>query len=209
VIGVDISAPMLARARERTVAGRPVELVNADATVHAFEPGAADLVVSRFGVMFFADPVLSFRNLRKALRPGGRIAFACWRRLADNAWMNVPLQAVLQHVPPPPPPDPEEPGPFAFAREERVRRILADAGFSDIGMEAVDLELDLAMDRGLDVAVESAFDAGPARRALEGQPSDVVAKVTGAARTMLAPYQRGERVLLGAGIWIATAVNRA
>jgi SAM-dependent methyltransferase len=209
VTGVDISAPMLARARERIPAALPVELVNADATVHAFEPGAADLLVSRFGVMFFADPVLSFRNLRKALRPGGRVAFACWRALADNPWVNVPLQAALQHVPPAPLPGPEEPGPFAFAREERVRRILGDAGFSAIGMEAVDVALDLAIGRGLDVAVDSAFDAGPARRALEGQPPDVVANVARAVRTILEPYQRGERVLLGGAIWMVTAVNGA
>jgi SAM-dependent methyltransferase len=211
VTGVDISAPMLARARERTRelarAGLPVEFVNADATVHAFAPGGADLLISRFGVMFFADPVLSFRNLRKALRPGGRVAFACWRALAGNPWMNVPLQAALQHVPPPPLPGPGEPGPFAFERQERVRLILGGAGFSNIDIQAVDVDLDLAMGRGLDVAVASAFDAGPVRRVLEGQPPDVVAKVADAARTMLAPYQKGERVLLGAAIWIVTATN--
>jgi SAM-dependent methyltransferase len=209
VTGVDISAPMLARARERIPAAPPVELVTADATVHAFEPGAADLLVSRFGVMFFANPVLSFANLRKALRPGGRVAFACWRALADNPWMNVPLQAALQHVPPPRLPGPEEPGPFAFACEERVRRILGEAGFSAIGIEPVDVALDVAIGRGLDVAVNNAFDAGPVRRALEGQPPDIVVKVAGAARTMLAAYQQGERVPLGGAIWMVTAANQA
>jgi SAM-dependent methyltransferase len=207
VIGVDISAPMLARARERAPAGLPLELVNADATVHAFAPGAADLLVSRFGVMFFADPVLSFANLRRALRPGGRVAFVCWRALTDNPWMNAPLQAASQHIPPPPLPGPEEPGPFAFAREARVRRILGEAGFSAIALEPVDLTLDLAIGQGLDVAVQTTFDTGPVRRGLEGQPPEVVAKVAGAIRTALAPLQQGERVPLGAAIWIATAVN--
>jgi len=211
VTGVDLSAPMLARARERTrdrtLAGLSIELVNADATVHAFAPGAADLLVSRFGVMFFADPVLSFSNLRKALRPGGRVAFACWRALADNPWMSVPLQAALQHVPPPPLPDPDEPGPFAFAREARVRRILSDAGFSAIAIEPVDVALDLATGRGLDAAVSNAFDAGPVRRALEGQAPDVLARVADTARSMLAPYQQGASVCLGGAIWMVTAAN--
>jgi SAM-dependent methyltransferase len=207
VLGVDISAPMLQRARERAPAGLPLGLVNADATVHAFEPGAADLLVSRFGVMFFADPVRSFRNLRSALRPGGRLAFACWRSLAANQWMSLPLQAASQHVTPPAPPAPEEPGPFAFAREERVHRILGEAGFSAIGMESVDLSLDLACGQGLDAAVKGAFDAGPARRAVDGQPPEVLAKVEEAIRAALAPLQKGQSVLLGAGVWIATARN--
>jgi SAM-dependent methyltransferase len=198
---------MRARARERAPADLPLTFVLADATVHAFEPGAADLLVSRFGVMFFADPVLSFRNMRKGLRPNGRVAFACWRALDLNPWMHLPLQSALKHVAAPPRSGPDEPGPFAFAREERVRGILGGAGFSAVGMEAVDLALDLAAGRGLDAAVTGALAIGPVRRALEGQPPEVLAKVESTVRAALAPRQKGATVPLGASVWIATAVN--
>ena len=97
-MGIDISAPMLARARQVTPAGAPVEFVLADATVHPFAPQNFDLLASRFGVMFFADPALSFANLRRALRPSGRLAFACWREPRENPFFMAPLQAVYKHV---------------------------------------------------------------------------------------------------------------
>lgn len=207
VTGVDISAPMLARARERAPAGLPLELVLGDATVHAFEPGRADLMISRFGVMFFADPPLSFRNMRQALRPGGRLVFACWREPAANPWMALPLQEARPYLPPQPEVGPEDPGPFAFAREERVKAILAEAGFTSIGMEAVDLSLDLALGQGLDGAVRNAMEVGPVRRALEGQPSEIATKVEDAIRAALGPFQNGAMVPVGASVWIATACN--
>lgn len=207
VTGVDISAPMLARARELAPADLPLEFVLADATVHAFEPGRADLLFSRFGVMFFADPALSIQNMRKALRLGGRVVFGSWREPRKNPWMLLPLQEAYKHVPRLPEVGPEDPGPFSFAREERVRRILSEAGFSSIAMEAVDLSLDLAVGRGLDTAVRGTLDIGPVSRALEGQPPDVLAKVASSIRTALASFQQGETVPLGASVWIATAVS--
>ena len=120
VLGIDISGPMLARARELAPKGAPVDFALADATVYPFDPESFDLLVSRFGVMFFAEPVVSFANLRRALRPSGRLAFACWREPRENPWMMAPLQAIYRHVPKLPPQGPEDPGPFAFASEERV-----------------------------------------------------------------------------------------
>ncbi len=205
VLGVDISEPMLARARQLTPAGAPADYVLADATVHAFEPGAFDLLTSRFGVMFFAEPAVSFVNMRKALRPSARLAFACWRQPRENPWMMVPLQAVYQHVPKLPQLGPEDPGPFSFAAEERVQRILSEAGFSDIAMEPHDLSLDLAIGRGLDAAAEGALEIGPANRALDGHPDDVRAAAKASVREALAPYAQGQKVPLGAAIWIVTA----
>ncbi len=207
VMGVDISAPMLARARERAPTDLPLAFVLADATVHAFEAGGADLIFSRFGVMFFADPTLSFQNMRTALRPGGRLAFASWREPRQNPWMLLPLQEAYKHVPRLPEVGPEDPGPFSFAREERVRRILSEAGFSSIALKGVDLSLDLAVGRGLDAAVAGALDIGPVSRALEGQPPEVVARVQNSIRTALASYQKGETVPLPASVWIATALS--
>jgi SAM-dependent methyltransferase len=205
VFGVDISAPMLARARQVVPAGLPVDFVLADATVYPFDPASSDLLVSRFGVMFFAEPALSFANMRKALRPSGRLTFACWREPRDNPWMMAPLQAAYKHVPKLPQLGPEDPGPFSFAAEQRVHRILGAAGFSGVAMEPCNLSLDVAVGRGLDAAVESALEIGPASRALEGQPSDLRAAATLSIREALAPFARGNTVPLAASIWIVTA----
>ena len=116
VLGLDVSEPMLARARERASQDLPVRFVHADATVHDFAPDWADLIVSRFGVMFFADPARSFANLRKGLKRGGRLAFACWREAKQNPFFIVPLREARKHAPPLPEMGPEEPGPFALRR---------------------------------------------------------------------------------------------
>ena len=205
VIGIDVSAPMLARARERADVDLPLSFVLADATVHPFEPGRADLLFSRFGVMFFADPTVSFLNMRKALRPGGRVAFVCWQEPRKNPWMMLPLQAAYKHVPRLPEVGPEDPGPFSFAREDRVRRILSAADFSSVALEPVDLVLDIAVGRGLDAAVDGALLIGPVSRALDGQPPDLVAAVTHSIRAALAPLQKGDTISLDGAVWIATA----
>ena len=134
-LGLDVSDPMLSQARAFAPKGLPLDFVLADATVHPFEPARFDLLASRFGVMFFADPIAFLTNLRRALKPTGRLAFACWREPKENPWMMAPLMAVYKHVPKMPPVGPEEPGPFAFASEERVKRILGGAGFVDVAME--------------------------------------------------------------------------
>jgi SAM-dependent methyltransferase len=207
VLGLDISEPMLARARERAPSGLPARFVLADATVYDFEPEWADLAVSRFGVMFFADPARSFANLRRALKPGARLVFACWREAKQNPWMMIPLREAKKHAPPLPETNPEDPGPFAFADDARVRRILGAAGFADIVVTPVDLHLDLAIGRGLDAAVAGALGIGPTSRILDGQPEAVRAAAAADIRKALAERAKGDSVPLGAAIWIVTAVN--
>jgi len=205
VLGIDISAPMLAVARDVTPPGAPVEFALADATIHAFAEDDFDLLASRFGVMFFADPVLSFANMRRGLRRSGRLAFACWREARQNPFFMTPLQAVYRHVPKMPQMGPEDPGPFSFATEARVNRILSAAGFSNVAMEPVDLALDVAIGSGLDAAVKSALEIGPAARALAEQPPEVVAAATQSIRDALTPHLKGQTVPLDAAIWIVTA----
>jgi ubiquinone/menaquinone biosynthesis C-methylase UbiE len=205
VLGVDISAPMLERARQLAPQRLPVDFVQADATVYPFEPASFDLLASRFGVMFFAEPVLSFANLRKALRPKGRVVFACWREPKENPWMMAPLQAVYRHVPRLPQVGPEDPGPFAFASQERVNRILREAGYGDIAMEACNISLDIAIGGGLEAAADAALEIGPSARALEGHAPEVRAAARQSVRELLAPYARGETVPLPGSIWIVTA----
>jgi SAM-dependent methyltransferase len=207
VLGLDISEPMLARARERAPRNLPIRLELADPTVYDFEPEAADLVASRFGVMFFADPARSFANLRKGLKPGGRLAFACWREAKQNPFFVLPLREVAKHAPPLPEMDPDAPGPFAFASDARVRRILSDAGYADIVLKPQDLELDIAVGRGLETAVKAAMTIGPTSRMLDGQSDAVRAAATADIRKALAAHARGDSVPLGAAIWMVTATN--
>jgi SAM-dependent methyltransferase len=205
VFGVDVSAPMLARARQNAPPELPVDFALADATVHPFDPVNFDLLASRFGVMFFAEPELSFANMRGALRPSGRLAFVCWREPRENPWMMAPLQAVYRHAPKLPQPGPDDPGPFSFASEARVHRILGRAGFTRIAMEPCNLVLDIAIGRGLDAAVQGALEIGPASRALQDQPADVRAAAAGSIREALAPFSKGQTVPLDASIWLVTA----
>jgi SAM-dependent methyltransferase len=209
VLGLDISEPMLARARERAPQSQPIRFERADATVYDFEPNGADLVASRFGVMFFADPARSFANLRRGLKPGGRLAFACWREARQNPWLILPLREATKHAPPLPEANPEDPGPFAFASEARVRGILGDAGFADIVLEPHDLELDIAVGAGLDTAVRAAMTIGPTSRMLDGQSDAVRAAATADIRKALAAQARGDSVPLGAAIWMVSATNPA
>src|SRR5258708_30817909 len=132
VFGIDISTPMLARARQIAPAGLPADFVLGDATVYPFQPASFDLLVSRFGVMFFAEPALSFANIRRALRPSARLAFACWREPRENPWMMAPLQAAYQHVPKRPQLAPDSPSPFSFASAQRVTSLMGQAGLRGI-----------------------------------------------------------------------------
>jgi SAM-dependent methyltransferase len=158
-----------------------------------FAPASTDLLFSRFGVMFFAQPSDSFANMRKALRPGGRLVFACWRTPRDNPWMMIGLKEAYKFVPKLPEMKPDDPGPFSFADEERVRRILTESGFTDIGLERVDLALDIAIGRGLEAAIETVLAIGPTSRALENQPKDKVEAATQSIRTVLASHQKARR----------------
>jgi hypothetical protein len=143
--------------------------------------------------------------MRRGLRRSGRLAFACWREPRENPFFMTPLQAVYRHVPKMPQPGPEDPGPFAFASEARVRRVLGAAGFTGIAMEPCNLALDVAVGRGLDAAVQGALEIGPAARALTDQPPDVVGAAAQSIREALTPYVKGQTVPLDAAIWIVTA----
>ena len=206
-VGLDVSQPMLETARRRASADLPVAFILGDAATHVFAPGSFDALVSRFGVMFFADPIEAFANLRGALRHGGRAVFACWRAAKLNAWQMIPLRAALRCVPRLPEIGPEDPGPFSFADETRVRRVLDRAGFADVEVTAIDLEIDLAAGQGFESAMATARSIGAASRAMEGRPEHERAAAVEAIRTALAPLQRGPSVPLGAAIWIVEAVS--
>lgn len=204
VLGVDVSEPLLAIARRRAAAAgiAGARFVAADAQIHAFEPDHHG-VYSRFGVMFFADPVAAFANLARALGPAGRLAFVCWRRPDENPIMMAPLAAaVAAGLQPPEPSPPGAPGPFAFADGQRVTRILAAAGFTDITLAAHD---ELIGGNDLDASLELAFHVGPLGRLVRDKPQQRAA-VTEAVRAALARYVvAGGVVMMPSATWIASA----
>jgi SAM-dependent methyltransferase len=198
---------MLARAAERVealgLANARLEL--ADAATYGFAPGSADLVFSRFGVMFFEDPAGAFGNIRGALAPGGRLVFACWQRLADNPWFAVPIAAARAHLPPQPPADPDAPGPFAFADPERVRGILASAGFGVVRIEPHETAMRLGGPGDLERMVDGAVEMGPVLRLLAGADDAARATVRAAVRDALASHMKPDGVTLPGSVWFVAA----
>ena len=204
VLGVDVSGPMLDVARQAAAGLAQVAFTQADAASGGLPEGAFDLVFSRFGVMFFADPTAAFTELARALRPGGRLCFVCWRAAEHNPWMTVPLAAVAAHVPLAPL-DPEAPGPLAFADAARVTRILTGAGFLDVALEPRDERTRLGGAATVDEAVDFLTQIGPAARALRDAPAEAVALARAALRASLSPYAGPDGVTLQGGVWIVTA----
>ncbi len=170
---------MLARARERqTALGlKNLAFLHADAQTYPFERERFDLIFSRFGVMFFDDPSVAFRNLRTALRADGRLCFICWQGLEKNEWVRVPLMAAARHVALPPPPPLGAPGPFAFADPDRVRSLLEAGGFKEVSFTPYETALSLGGATSEDEAVEFMIEIGPISRLLEGADAHVRTRV--------------------------------
>jgi len=205
VLGLDISRPMLEVARRRAAeAGLAhVRFVEADAQVHALEQGAFDGIFSRFGVMFFADPTAAFANLRRALRPGGRLTFLCWRSPAENPVMTTAKSSVKHLLPPDTPPAPGAPGPFAFADPAHVRRVLEGAGFADVALAPHDAPMG---GNTLDDALTLALRVGPLGSALRANP-ELVPQVRPVVREALAAAVHDGAVWHASATWIVTARN--
>jgi SAM-dependent methyltransferase len=205
VLGIDLSLPMLSRARERIAAARIAHAVLelGDAQRFPFAAGAADLVFSRFGVMFFADPAAAFANLRKALRPGGRLAFVCWRALAENPWVRIPMVELAQMLPIPAP-DPEAPGPFAFADAARVRGILERSGWAGVRVDPVDLDLSIPGASPREAA-DFLLQLGPTGRAVREAGIRDLEPLARELEAVLVPHATTGGVRMRGGVWIVTA----
>jgi SAM-dependent methyltransferase len=202
VLGVDIAGALLARARGRAAALPQVTFLEADAQ-SVLLARDRDLVFSRFGVMFFQDTGAAFRNLVTALRPGGRMAFACWRSSELNPWLDVPFAATREVLPDAAAPLSDGPGPFRLADPERLRALLVGAGLTGVEIEAVDHPVRLGAD--LASAVEFAMSTGPTGRALPGRDRETLARVRERIATRLAPRLSSEGVVLKGSAWTVTA----
>jgi SAM-dependent methyltransferase len=201
VLGIDLSAAVLAFARRAVKDCERVRLVEADAQVFPFEPASFDAAFSRFGVMFFADPIAAFSNIHRSLKPGGRLAFVCWRALNENQLDLLPLQAASAYLPPQPVHDPDAPGPFAFAKPERVCGILASAGFTEIEITAHDEPVG---SRDLETMLAACSRVGALGKILRENP-ELRAAALPAVRSALAAYDGPDGVRLNAAVWIVTA----
>lgn len=211
ILGVDVSAPMLEVAEEHRVAAgdeaRGVAFLRADASAHDFGESQFDLLFSRFGVMFFDEPTAAFRHLRAAMKPGGRLAFACWQALADNPWTALPLQAALTVLPPPPPPKPRAPGPFAFAEADYVRAILEDAGWRDVQLTPHAVSMNWDGSGGYEATVRELVNTGPVGRLLAEVDKPARQAVHAAAVDRLRDHFDGSTLALPGAVWLVTASN--
>ena len=207
VTGVDISEPMLALARKRKFEGARPEFVLADAASARLGGLRYDLALSRFGVMFFSDPIAAFKNIHANLKPGGRLAFACWQAMKASPWFALPLQAALSQVPPPEPPDPHAPGPFAFADPERIKAILTAAGFSGISI-GPSIERIALTQHGTDLpedAAKFALEFGPASRLLENATDAQRIAACNLLVQSLKPHLTADGIFLDGAIWLVSA----
>ena len=206
VIGLDASAMLLDIARQAAArATGNVRFEQGDGQLwRAAEP--VDVLFSRFGVMFFEDPGAAFTNLRGSLKPGGRLAFACWRKPKENLWLALPMQAAAHLLPPLPPSDPNAPGPFALSDKDRLARILRGAGFTEVSIDPLDLRT------GADTLEESVLlslrvgQLGGALREL-GASEELKREVEATLRQALEPYLENGVVKLAAAAWIVSARN--
>jgi SAM-dependent methyltransferase len=206
VVGVDISAPMLGRARERA-AGEGMtnlEFVEGDAQTHAFTADF-DVIVSRFGVMFFDDSEAAFANLARAVVPGGRMAFVCWQDQFANEWVAVPGATLIPIVGPPDMPPPGAPGPFAFGDRDRVAGVVSRAGFENVEID--DLRIPLLLGGGLDVdgTVEFLSEGGMGKRFLANADDESRARALDALRGVFARYVTPDGVRLDSAAWLVQA----
>jgi SAM-dependent methyltransferase len=201
VVGIDLSAAVLAFAQRAAKGCERVRFVQADAQVFPFEPASFDAAFSRFGVMFFADPTVAFINIRRSLKPNGRLAFVCWRALEENPLDILPLRAASAHLPPQPAHDPDAPGPFAFANPGRVRGILQRAGFGEIEITARDERVGSG---DLDTMLAVCSRVGALGKILRENPG-LRAATLPAVRSALAAHDGPDGVRLNAATWVVTA----
>jgi SAM-dependent methyltransferase len=206
VVGVDVSGRLLevARTRASRTGAASVSFVEGDAQEHRFAE-SFDAVVSRFGVMFFADPVAAFANLASATRPGGRLAFVCWQPAPANEWILTALLAIVDHVDAPELPPPGTPGPFAFGEADHTRSVLEEAGWADVELMAMETTVPVGGARTVDEAVSFYVEDTFGRLLLEVTSPEQRAAAVAALADALQPHVTSAGVSLGAAVWLVTA----
>ncbi|MFD3375272.1 MULTISPECIES: class I SAM-dependent methyltransferase [unclassified Streptomyces] len=202
IVGVDISGPMLTAARARAEqADVPASFIHADAQEYTFEPATFDAVISRFGVMFFNDSVRAFANLRRAAKDGAVLRFIAWRGPAENPFMTTAERAAAPLLPNLPARRPDGPGQFAFADADRVRRILAEAGWTGIDIQPKDVTCTLPESE----LIRYFTRFGPVGQMLGEADEQTRTQVVETVRAAFDPFVEGPEVRFSAGCWVVGA----
>ena len=201
VTGIELSETSVALARQRGCG----EVLEGSVLEMPFPDASFDVVISRFGVMFFDDSLAAFKNLARSMARGGRLAFACWQGLAHNEWILVLGMAVAQYVALPEPPPPGEPGMFALAEPDDIRRLLSAAGFEDISIDPIREQMILGGGGTVQEAVAFVRRGGMARAVLSNVDEATEAKVIESVTEALAQHETVEGVSLGAAAWLVQA----
>jgi ubiquinone/menaquinone biosynthesis C-methylase UbiE len=207
VTGLDVSTSLLdlAKARAKKEELGNVDFFLGDASRMFIDP-PFDLIMSRFGVMFFDDPPKAFANLAKMTKQGGRIVFVCWRSPKQNQWVTLPMSVLQGFVEAGGSAQAEGPGPFAFADPEKVRTLLSAAGFSDIKITPFDGEMTMGAAKGVQDAATYIAEIGPAARAIGELPKEKRPEVIAQLEATIAPLMRGNALVLQGGVWVVEAV---
>ncbi len=205
VRGVDVSQQMISRANEDARGMGNITFSRADAATQSYTPDH-QLVFSRFGVMFFADPTAAFQNLHSALAADGRLVFACWQAPAENPWISIGARAVQPFLEAPEtPPDPKAPGPFAFADPDYVEQILSRAGYRQVRVEGYKDALFLG--GTMDEVMHLQTRIGPLSRVLGELPEERRNDALRAAEAAFATHITDQGIRLGGAIWLVSAVG--
>jgi SAM-dependent methyltransferase len=204
VLGVDLSSRMLDDARRRSADEglSNVAFLQADAQVHPFEPGSFDVAISVFGAMFFADPLAAFANIRRGLRPGGRIAFLAWQRFEHNEWLTTIFDALAVGRDLPAPPA-GTPGPFGLAEAENVTALLREAGFRDGHMTSISAPMWLG--GSADDAWAFVAEMGLVRGLTDGLDDASRDQALAELCRRIRARETADGVLLGSASWLITA----
>ena len=205
VLGVDVSEPILEVARQRSANATGIEFEQADAGSAELGENQFDVITSRFGVMFFDDPVQAFSNLQRALKPSGRLVFMCWRGIEENPWLGDAARAAFGVVgPPAEKPDPKAPGPFSLGDAEHTEGILENAGFRDIQLEAMDKVMPFGQ---LDDVLAFLMKMGPVAEATSEADEGQMLAVEAAVREALGRYDTNEGLRTPGATWIVRAAS--
>ena len=209
VLGIDCASPFIEIAQREFAAPPRIGFAVADAQTATFDQ-PFDYVFSRFGTMFFANPVAALRNLRGATQAGGRLAMVVWRSLEENPWAREPKRIALEHLPPEAPPAVHcGPGPFSMASPALVRELLTGAGWSEIEVHACDAPFELGT---IDEAVELSMTLGPAGEIVREAGERAAGKreaIVDALRRHFANHVVDGRVVTGSASFTVAAINRA
>lgn len=207
VTALDVSVPMLEIARNRIGSKADiVDFISADAATYAFEPESYDVLFSQFGLMFFLNPEEAFSNLFRALKPGGRVVFVCWRRPDLNPFLMIPFEAVHSFVPEMAVPSPDVPAsPFSLALEDYVRTLLGGAGLEEVQLEKFNFPT--RMGQGdLEACLSFVADfSNPVATALRRTDPAAAPEILNAVREAVAPYHKHNTLELPASAWIVSA----